>query len=231
MKKCFIIANWKANKTLGEVVDWFKKVGSYSQRFSGQSKLEVIVCPPALYLPVCKELINEKNYVLKLGAQNVSQFDNGPFTGEISARQLSQFADYVIIGHSERRLYFSEDAELIRKKVEISVKFSLTPILCVGVDQQNELASLSDFKMIVAYEPISAISTMPDAKPETVEKVGQICRLFSKLINGWVVYGGSVGLDNIGLYLSKQSVSGVLIGKHSLDADFFIKLIEIASRA
>lgn len=224
MEKRIIVANWKDNKTFNEVVSWFDKVGPYSKNLAS---VRVVVCPPVIYLPLAYQLITQNQYKLELGSQDVSQFDSGPFTGEISARQVSQFAKYVIVGHSERRRHLLETTDIIFKKVEMAIQFGLTPIICVDQYQKDELLSYIDKSVIVSYETPSAISSNPGAAAEDPQKAAEICNSFKSIVkNARVIYGGSVNPTTIKNYLSIEPISGVLVSKATLDVDTFISLIE-----
>jgi triosephosphate isomerase len=224
VEKRLIVANWKDNKTFNEVIAWFDKVGPYSKNLSS---VTVVVCPPAIYLPLAYQLITQNQYKLELGAQDVSQFDSGPFTGEISARQIAQFAKYVLIGHSERRRHLLETSDIILKKVEISIQFGLTPIICVDQYQKDELLSYIDKPVIVSYETPSAISSNPGASPEDPQKAAEICKTFKAIVkNAPVIYGGSVNPTTVKNYLSVPPISGVLASKATLDPDTFMSFIE-----
>ena len=224
MQKHLIIANWKANKSLEEVGAWFAKVGPYSKNLES---VTLVVCPPVIYLPTAYQLIMGNGYKLELGSQDLSQFDSGPFTGEVSARQISQFTSYTIIGHSERRRHLMETADIIADKVEMALQFGLNPVFCLDEHQKSELLPFVDKPVIAAYETPSAISSNPGAAPEDPAKAAEICQSFQSILKkGRVIYGGSVEPATVTNYLSQPAISGVLVSKASLSADQFIELVE-----
>ena len=137
MKKTFIIANWKSNKTGSEVSSWFQRLKIKDLRLTNK---EIIVCPSFTALPILKSLIINHKSSIKLGAQDISPFDEGAYTGEVNGKQIKELADYVIVGHSERREYFDEDEEVIKKKIELSLKYKIVPILCIS--ETNQILNL-----------------------------------------------------------------------------------------
>ena len=181
-----------------------------------------------------------KSFV-KLGAQNISHTNdvNGSFTGEISAKMISDYAEYVILGHSERRNYLNEKNSDINKKRLFSMQNEINPIICVGEDTnvrnsgkhidflkgQLKESIASDYKnKIVAYEPVWAIGT---GKNCDLDKVIEISNLTKSLFaeDTAFIYGGSVNKDNIKDYLSYDSIDGVLIGSASLDKNSIEEMI------
>lgn len=246
MKK-IIVANWKMNTGSTEAESLVKKIikglGLYKDK-------EIIICPPFMWLSLVRDLLNKKS--LKLGAQNVYFEDKGSFTGEISPLMLKEIAEYVIIGHSERRRFLHENDEMINKKVQASLKSGLKPIVCVGefeknnTSQENELygnifhqltqaiAGVSGEKMaevIVAYEPVWAIGS---GTPATVKYVSEIVNslrdrlaiIYNREIAQKVkiLYGGSVDSSNVGEFFKEKDINGVLVGGASLKAEEFIKI-------
>ncbi len=216
MKKIFIVANWKSNKLSTDIDD-------FATRFQEESisSKEVIICPPFTLLSALKVLVDEKKLQYKLGAQDISPYGAGAYTGEVNGKQIKEFADYVIIGHSERRTNFGESDDLLKKKVEQALANDLTPIYCV----QDKNTFVPEGVSIVAYEPVSAIGTGNPDTPENAEKVAQA--KMSKNPNITVVlYGGSVTSENIASFVQLEHISGVLVGGASLDPDKFAALIK-----
>lgn len=216
MKKTLIVANWKSNKTKSEARNWILEVSR--QKFP--DSFEVIIFPPFTLLDFLDAFIKANNLPFKLGAQDLSPFESGAYTGEISALQIKEFADYVLIGHSERRTNFSESLELVRKKTERAIAQGLIPIICISDIKQTE--GLDQNEIIFAYEPLGSIGTGNPEGPSSVDKIGERIKGGS---DRKVIYGGSVDFSNIKNYTSQENISGVLVGLQSLEAESFIKLI------
>jgi triosephosphate isomerase len=231
-----IIGNWKMNKSYEEAISFVKNLkGNIS------NKNQVIICAPSLYI---RDLVTLSEDKIKIGAQNMYFEEYGAFTGEISPLMLKLVgAEYVILGHSERRKYFYEDDKLINKKVIAALKHNLTPILCIG-ESLEERKNNTHFekvkkqlkeclknidkenlnKIIIAYEPIWAIGTGNTA---TLEDAEEMCKYIRENINVSdlkILYGGSVTPDNIKGLLSEPNIDGVLVGGASLDLESFLKI-------
>lgn len=219
MKQQFIIGNWKSNKTTKEAVDWLTQFKT--QDFMVDSGKKLIICASFTLLPVMKEFITKHNMQLTLGVQNVSPFDPGPYTGEVNAFQVKEFAQYVIIGHSERRDNFHESEEVLEKKVGSCLKAGLQPIFCV----QNENTTIPQGVAIVAYEPPGSISTVSKGVPDDPKDVEVVVkRIKENIPNIPVIYGGSVNPDNVSLFTTIAEVQGVLPGAASLDPQKFSQI-------
>jgi triosephosphate isomerase (TIM) len=221
MKKLFIVANWKANKTSTEAAEWFRTINNSQFTFNTDEK-EVIVCPPFTLLSTLQSYIEEHKLPFKVGGENISPFDEGAYTGEESAKQIKEFADYVILGHSERRKNFAETDAVIEQKVVKAREANLTPIFCVqGMD-----TPIPQGVKIVAYEPIGAIGTGHPDTPTDAEKVAK----YIKEEKGvqFVLYGGSVTEENVNSFTQMPSIDGVLVGGASLDAEKFMQIVENA---
>jgi len=219
MKKLFIIGNWKSNETTPEVEKWFTEITNAQLAFKIDEK-QVVICPPFTLLSKVKELINQKNLSFSVGAQDISPFGQGAYTGEENVNQIKEFADYVIVGHSERRKNFSETNEIISQKVRKAIEGNLKPIFCV----QGVETPIPQGIEIVAYEPVSAIGT---GKPDTPEDAENVARIIKEK-NGvqFVLYGGSVTDENVTDFTKLPSVDGVLVGGASLDAEKFSIIIK-----
>lgn len=206
MKKLFIAGNWKSNKTIEEAKEWLNQFTTTNP---------VVLCVPFTLLGVLK---SEK---LSLGAQDVSPFGDGAYTGEVNARQIKELADWVIIGHSERRKYFSETDQMLQKKAEQAKNAGLKIIYCVP-DDKTAIPSVD----VVAYEPVWAIGT---GESDTPENADEICRkIKEKAGNAIVIYGGSVTDQNVRSFVEKPNIDGVLPGGASLDPKIFARLIASA---
>lgn len=221
MKKLFIIANWKSNKTTEEANDWLQQLAN-----SGLQRDEnkvAIVCAPFTLLPLLKSYSDEVTLPVSFGSEDVSPFEEGAFTGEVSAHEVREFAEYAIIGHSERRNLLKEDDELLAKKVAMAVENNLTPIFCV----QDENTPIPKDVTLVAYEPIAAIGSGHPDTPENAERVVKAIKEKNPQVQ-YVLYGGSVTPDNINTFTQSPSIDGALIGGASLDAQKFIQLVQNA---
>lgn len=219
MKKSFIVANWKSNKTILEAEEWFKTFNN-SQLTINKEEKKVIICPPFALLPKVKGLIVNSQLPIVVGAQDVSPFEEGAYTGEVAGRLLKEFADYVIIGHSERRRNFLESDEILFKKVELAKKYGLTPIFCV----QDATTKIPENVGIVAYEPVFAIGTGNPDTPENAEEIAIKIKTNKSTIS--VLYGGSVTSKNIKGFTQMPNIDGVLVGGASLDAQEFYAIIQ-----
>ncbi len=225
MNKKYIIANWKSNLNTEEIKNWIRVFGSKYK--TGQtdkfSILKIIICPPFIYIPLVKDLIIANKLPIKLGAQNLSPYNNGAYTGEISAKMLAEFVDYVIIGHSERRMNFHEKEEILKEKVSRAIEVGIRPIYCIP----DKESIIPDGVKIIAYEPIWAIGTGQSDTPENAVKIADTLKKNNKDCE--FIYGGSVKTDNVNSFLEKTSIDGVLLGKASLDPVVFWEIVTNAS--
>lgn len=215
-----IVANWKSNKNTLEVEDFFK-VFSPKVKEVSLKRTEVVISPSFPFIYKCNQLISQDELNVSLAAKNISPFTQGAYTGEVAASQISDLAQYVIIGHSERRNYFNEDEDLIKKKVSLANEVGLKVILCV----QDENTTVYDGVDTVAYEPIGSIGTGRPDDPERVEEV--LTKLHERYPNVRLLYGGSVDSNSIHNYTEIALVKGYLVGGASLDADSFLQLISV----
>ncbi len=222
MKKLFIVANWKSNKTIYQTEEWFRTINNSPVTFNKEEK-EVIVCAPFTLLPKVKKLTVNCSLSIVVGAQDISPFDEGAYTGEVNGEQIKEFADYVIIGHSERRQYFKEDRETLNRKVIMASKYNLLPIFCV----QDQNTPIPPNVKIVAYEPVSAIGTGNPDTPENAEQIAILIKASNREITN-VLYGGSVTSENINSFTKMSNIDGVLVGTSSLDPTEFLKIINNA---
>lgn len=230
-----IIANWKMNPvSVAEAVE-LAKASDYEN---------FVICPPYPFLQAVKSVIKKA----KLGAQDLFwSGPTGPYTGEISAAELKNFGvEYVIIGHSERRK-MGETNEMIADKVSAAVKEGLIPILCIGETLEEKKAGLREKVLseqlkiglslvvghlsliYIAYEPVWAISTNPNAEPDTPEETRKVLDFLKSNIQNLksdiiFLYGGSVNADNIESFLQIPDISGALVGGASLKKDQLQKI-------
>jgi len=248
MDNIYIVANWKMN---GDNI-FNRDLLSLIERNSIVSdSSHMIVCPPMPYL---HQVNNQKSSYMMLGAQDISQYDNGAYTGETSGTMLADLnIAYVIIGHSERRELYNEDNSVIKDKFSKAIENNIKPILCIGetiehrnsgqtfdyihaqidaIISNNKLDNLKD--LIIAYEPIWAIGTGQTATPEIAEEVHAYIRNIllntdsNLAANTPILYGGSVNSENAEKLFRMENINGALIGGASLKADEFSKIYNIA---
>ena len=252
--KTYIVGNWKLNFTVGEASIYLHKLLRAIPKYRDT---EVVVAPSTIALqPLSLQIDRHK---MKLCAQNGFYRDYGAFTGETAFSQLRGIVDYCIIGHSERRYIFREDDKMIAKKVASAMRNKITPILCIGETESERafgetadvirdqlLSGLSEIgddmveKVIVAYEPVWAISSTKASKLASPDEIAEAVKLIRKVLNDTygkkkaenisVLFGGSVNPSNAGAYLTVPGVNGLLIGGSGLILSEFTDIIETAKR-
>lgn len=246
MRKPIIAGNWKMNKTIKESLEMIEELKS----FDLDKNVEKVLCVPFLSLKDMKKACEGTD--IKIGAQNMHWEESGAFTGEVSPIMLKELdIDYVIIGHSERRLYFNETDETVNKKVLKALEYNINPIMCVGETLEEKEAGnekevvknqivkgLKDVpsedmeKIVVAYEPIWAIGTGKTASSDDAnEMIGYIRQIIEEIYNNDVKekvriqYGGSVKPSNVSELMEKEEIDGALVGGASLNAQDFKDLV------
>jgi triosephosphate isomerase len=250
MKKFLIVGNWKMNLNVHEASLLVKRL---NDKIPVHKDIEVVLAPSMLTLqPISTEIDRRK---FKLAAQNAYFKDEGAFTGEVSFTMIKDIVDYVLVGHSERRIYFNESLETIRDKVQAAVRNGIKPILCVGENHHEKTAgetkrvihdqlttALSNLtaedveNVVIAYEPVWAISgfggTRP-AKPDEIESAHKWIRqiigeLYGEVLSKdmTVIYGASVDSEFAGSILSIEGVDGLLPGSASLNYQKFAGIVE-----
>jgi len=246
LTKPLIVANWKMHKTIGEAVAFAE---SLRKLHTDPARCDLVIAPPFTAMRSVADVL--KGSPIGIAAQNMHQHRDGAFTGEISAGMLVDAGcQYVILGHSERRLFFGESDKIIHQKVELALEFNLVPILCIGetlperekertfeVIEKQLKEGLNNFgagdigRHVIAYEPVWAIGTGRTATPEQAENVHvHIKQLLSSLHGDQVadrtriIYGGSVNGDNIAGLRTKDAINGVLVGGASLKLESFARI-------
>lgn len=249
MRRRMVAGNWKMNLSFSEADELLFNITEGLSEMDLKNK-EVVVCPPFPYLEMATDLSAE--HPIRVGAQNMSQYSAGAYTGEISAAMLEAMdVDYVIIGHSERRQHFGETDEILAAKVKLALAHDILPIFCCGevleeresgkhaevVKRQLEtgLFHLDEedfFQITIAYEPVWAIGTGRTATPEQAQEMHALIR---KLIAARyapdlameisILYGGSCNAGNAAELFAQADVDGGLIGGASLKADEFLKIV------
>ena len=251
MRTMIIAGNWKMYKDLHETKELVTALKAAMPSLPGS--VQSVLCPPFTSLALAGELL--KGSPFSLGAQNMSQHDEGAYTGEVSAKMLKATGcTFVILGHSERRQYFGETNELINAKARKALAAGLRPIICVGetlaereagvmaqvitTQIKGVLAGITPHEMptcVIAYEPVWAIGTGRTATPEQAQEVHQLIRKLIAQHYDWALaeritiqYGGSVKPDNAAEILAQNDVDGALVGGACLKADSFSAIIKAA---
>jgi len=246
-----VVGNWKMHLTVSQASLLASRL---HKNIKAYRDIEVVLAPNTLALqPVSLEIDRRK---FRLAAQNAYEIDEGAYTGEVSFAMLSGLVHYVIIGHSERRIHMNEGLEQVRDKVAACVRNGITPILCIGETANERSAgetrkvlhdqvttALSNLTrpevadMVIAYEPVWAISTFGGelAKPDEVEREmkfirTQLAELYGEKAASHVrlLYGGSVDEHIVGGYLALEDCDGVLVGGASLNYHKFSGIVDVA---
>ena len=244
MRQKLIAGNWKMYKTIPETEELIK--GVLKEAASAPQGVGVAICPPFTSLALAAGLLHGS--AVQLGAQNMSEHDEGAYTGEISWKMLKAAGcSMVILGHSERRQYYGETDEKVNAKARKALANGLIPIICVGETLQQRESGVTEGvittqikgvlaglpatdveRVVVAYEPVWAIGTGRNATPEQAQAVhaqirGLIAGMHSSATAEKVIiqYGGSVKPDNAAALLGQIDIDGALVGGACLKADSF----------
>ena len=247
MRKKIVAGNWKMNKNLQEGIALVKELKEVVKN----PKCDVVICTPFIHLATVAEML--KGTPIQLGAENCADKASGAYTGEVSAEMVkSTGAQYVILGHSERRQYYGETGEILKEKVQLALQNGLKVLYCIGesleereANKQNEVVkkeleesvfnlSADEFaKIVIAYEPIWAIGTGKTATAEQAEEIHAYIRQCVAEKYGaqvaddtTILYGGSCKASNAPELFSKPDIDGGLIGGASLKAADFNGIIE-----
>lgn len=245
-REIYVVGNWKMYKTAREATDYIGEL----ERFVKESSVHIYLAVPFTSIHPAAQLA--KGTKIVIGAQNMNDAREGAFTGEIAALMLKEAgAEFVILGHSERRRSFGETDAFIHKKIVRALKDGLRPIVCVGEDASEREAGQTDDvlkeqiikclekipeeeakKVLVAYEPVWAIGTGKVATKEIVEKAHSFCRRCLAQLFGQetadlipILYGGSVKPDGVADLVAQKDVDGVLVGGASLDPKSFSEIV------
>jgi len=250
MRNLMVAGNWKMN---GDLVMTSELIDEIASGHADYDACEVLICPP---FPLLARAANKiQNTPILLGAQNLSEYDSGAYTGEVSASMLADIGcQYVIIGHSERRAIMLETNKMIRDKFNAAIDSNLIPILCVGetLEQKNQeltmevikeqLSSVMDDNIesmtnaIIAYEPVWAIGTGLTATPEEAQSIHRFIRGIISSISQeiadkiQILYGGSVNGGNAKGLFSMPDIDGGLIGGASLTASDFLSIVKATNK-
>lgn len=252
MRKTIIAGNWKMHKTIGEAIELANGLKREFFEIEPQA-VDIVICPPYTALSEVAEIIYGSN--ISLGAQDMNGEDEGAFTGEVSGVMLKELgAQFVIIGHSERRQYFGETNETVNKKLKAALRQGLIPIVCVGENLSERekgetfnviknhikgglegINSEEALKLVIAYEPVWAIGTGKTATAIQAEEAQKYIRnLLAEMYNSAVAgpiriqYGGSVKPENISELIGQPDIDGALVGGASLDVKSFSLIVKKA---
>lgn len=249
-RRPLMAGNWKMNVNHFEAIALVQKL-AFALTDKDLEAVDVLVLPPFTDLRSVQTLINGDGYRIAYGAQDISEYDAGAYTGDISGSMLAKLGcSYVLAGHSERREHHAESNEVVAAKVRSVQRHGMTPVLCVGeglevrresrhveyVLEQVE-AALVDVStealstIVIAYEPVWAIGTGEVATPEDAQEVcGAIRSMVSQrsepagdLVR--ILYGGSVKVSSVAGIMAQPDINGCLVGGASLDPDEFIGII------
>lgn len=221
----YFIANWKADKNLPEAINWIDKFLTFPLN---NLEYPIVICPPyPLLYPLQEKINNRKN--ICLGSQDLSKYEQGTYTGEVTAKTLQGLVDYAIIGHSERINYFSESDKSNTEKIRLAFKYNIIPLLCI----QDENSRIMPEVNFIVYEPPWAISKgLEDSLKTTIEQTPEeVVKIRNKLKidkEKFFIYGGSVNPGNIKEYSQSPEIDGVLVGGASLDPEIFYQIIKLA---
>ncbi len=247
-RKLFIAGNWKMNKTASQAKETLSEL--VAKVSDVKDKVDIAVCVPYTALESSSQVLKDGS--VKLGAQDISSFASGAYTGEISAEMLLDLnVKYVIVGHSERRQYHAESDEQVSIKSKVALDSGLLPIVCIGETLEEResgrttevvsgqlkgslvgLTADEMLKVTIAYEPVWAIGTGKTASPEQAQEVhAQIRSLLVEAYGSEVAekvrlqYGGSVKPGNSNELMAQKDIDGALVGGASLEASMFAELI------
>lgn len=246
MRRQLIVGNWKMN---GNLASNQMLLEGIKAGVKSPSSGDIAVCVPAPYFAQCQKELGGTS--VSWGGQNLSSYEKGAYTGEISAEMLLDFGcRYVILGHSERRSYYGEPDELVAQKVSRALKAGLVPIVCVGESLGERESGLTEevvgrqidvvlsvtepkelAKIVVAYEPVWAIGTGRTATPQMAQDVHAFLRSriavknSSASLDVRLLYGGSMKPDNAKDLLSMADIDGGLIGGAALNAMDFLSIV------
>ncbi|WP_228078380.1 triose-phosphate isomerase [Streptomyces profundus] len=243
--------NWKMNLNHLEAIAHVQKL-AFGLADKDYEDVEVAVLPPFTDLRSVQTLVDGDKLKIRYGAQDISAFDSGAYTGEISGPMLAKLnCSYAVVGHSERRQYHHEGEEICNAKVKAAYRHGITPILCVGEPLEvrkaggqvaHTLAQLDGAldglpaeqaaSIVIAYEPVWAIGTGEVATPDDAQEVCAAIRVrLGELYDGALAdgvriqYGGSVKSGNVAAIMAQPDVDGALVGGAALDAEEFVKIV------
>jgi len=255
-RKPVVAGNWKMNGNHDKVEALLRGILSQlAENKTLSSAVDMLVLPPAIYVPQVVELLRQSH--IEVGVQDVSEHESGAYTGEIAAAMAVDVGvKYTLIGHSERRNYWTESSELVARKFASAQAAGLVPVLCLGETQKqreqgqteevvigqletvlDQVRSLSFERALIAYEPVWAIGTGFQATPEQAQEVHATIRSrlasesmeLAEMVK--ILYGGSVQASSAYELFLQPDIDGALVGGASLEADSFVKIAVSAAEA
>ncbi len=213
----YILGNWKANKNFTEMKQW---IYTFNREYHAQENVTLGVFPPLPFISYAQGKLKDCRNVF-VGAQTISTYEKGSYTGEVTATTLEGVAEYAIIGHSERRKTFGETDEQLAEKVKQALAHKMIPVYCV----RDEKDIIPPGVKIIAYEPVAAIGTGQNEPPEQTVAMKKKMNLPKDVV---FIYGGSVNEKNAFDYFATGEIDGFLIGKACLDPAQFIAIARTA---
>lgn len=244
MQKRLVIGNWKMNGSLDSNNELLTSLRTSATYEAAINKSSIAVCPPFPYLAQAAQAL--KGTKIAIGAQNLSQHENGAYTGDVSAAMLANIGcTMVIVGHSERRAIHLETDQLVAHKAQAALNAGLVPVVCVGetLEQQQAghtlgviatqlapvlaLGQANVTKIVIAYEPVWAIGTGLTATPQQAQEVHGAIRASLNSIGAGsvrILYGGSVNASNAASLFAMPDINGALVGGASLKAQEFLNI-------
>ena len=252
MRKPMVAGNWKMNMKIKELSGYFSEFIPAAEKNSAATKVDICFAAPYLQLKEINAAVSGRGYLV--AAQNAHEKDSGAFTGEISFPMLDEIGiKTVILGHSERREYYSETNESVALKTKKAIESSFLPIVCIGETKQEREGDLTEkviksqlepvfeaisdiTKIVIAYEPVWAIGTGLTATSEQAQNVHAYIRKLMTDKYGEsaaqavrILYGGSAKPENIGELISMEDIDGGLVGGASLKPTSFAEMVQIVA--
>lgn len=213
MDQKILVLNWKSNKTPSAARNFLEE---FPADFKSPHK--IVLCPDYLSVSLSKDIIEKKKIGFSIGAQDLSRFGQGAYTGEVSGKSLSELVEFVLIGHAERRRLFHENKDILKEKMTQAKENNLKTVLCV--EGESDLEGFDpDF---VAYEPESSIGS---GVVEDLSKIEEAFEKIKKMTNAPLLYGGSVNYNELEDLKKVNNLSGLLVGSASLEVESVLNIV------
>ena len=229
--RSYLLANWKSHKTLAEAEAWLEK---FSRSHHPDPQLQIIIAPPAPFLvPLWQKLQTMALANVALAMQDLSPFPLGSYTGGVAAAMVRDFAEYAIVGHSERRRYFHETHQEIANKVGEAIGAGIKPIVCLDLPYAREqLAAMEEqdlAQLIIGYGPVEAAGI--EAPQSFAKATEAIAAIRAMAPDTPILYGGSINAKNAGEYRTLAGISGLMVGTASLEPEEFSAIGRVLAEA